>query len=116
VVSVDVAAAEARRALTAGGYRVRIVRADGRAGFARVGQYDRIIVTASTDAVPRAWYEQLKDVGLLEVPLRLNTIGQQAIPVLRKTSRGFRSLRVSCGGFMPLRSATATAGRRESRA
>ena len=113
VVSVDVdahTAAEARRALTAGGYRVRVVRADGRAGLARVGPYDRIIVTASTDAVPRAWYEQLKDVGLLEVPLRLNTIGQQAIPVLRKTSRGFRSLRVSCGGFMPLRSADGDGG------
>jgi hypothetical protein len=36
-------------------------------------------------------------------PLRLNTVGAQAIPVLRKTPGGFRSLRAVCGGFMPLR-------------
>jgi protein-L-isoaspartate(D-aspartate) O-methyltransferase len=108
VVSVDVdaeIAAEARRALRDGGYRVRVVHADGRAGVAQAGPYDRIIVTASADAVPRAWFEQLADDGLLEVPLRLNTAGGQAIAVLRKTRGGFRSLRALCGGFMPLRGA-----------
>jgi protein-L-isoaspartate(D-aspartate) O-methyltransferase len=108
VVSVDVdaqIAAEARRALRGGGYRVRIVHADGRAGFSKAAPYDRIIVTASADVVPRAWFEQLPDDGLLEVPLRLNAAGAQAIPVLRKTPGGFRSLRAVCGGFMPLRGA-----------
>jgi protein-L-isoaspartate(D-aspartate) O-methyltransferase len=108
VVSVEVDAqitAGARRALRDGGYRVRVVHADGRAGFAQSAPYDRIIVTASADAVPHAWFEQLADDGLLEAPLRLNTAGAQAIPVLRKTRRGFRSLRALCGGFMPLRGA-----------
>jgi methyltransferase of FxLD system len=108
VVSVDVdaqIAAEARRVLSERGYRVRVVHADGRAGFAQAAPFDRIIVTASADAVPRAWFEQLTDDGLLETPLRLNSSGGQAIPVLRKTPRGFRSLRVLCGGFMPLRGA-----------
>jgi Protein-L-isoaspartate(D-aspartate) O-methyltransferase (PCMT) len=107
-VSVDVdaeIAAEARRALRDGGYRVRVVHADGRAGVVQATPYDRIIVTASADAVPRAWFEQLADDGLLEVPLRLNRAGGQAIPVLRKTRGGFRSLRALCGGFMPLRGA-----------
>jgi protein-L-isoaspartate(D-aspartate) O-methyltransferase (PCMT) len=108
VVSVDVdaqIAAEARRALRDGGYRVRIVHADGRGGFAKTAPYDRIIVTASADAVPRAWFEQLADDGLLHVPLHLNAGGAQAIPVLRKTPAGFRSLRALAGGFMPLRNA-----------
>ena len=108
VVTVDVdaeIAGEARRALRDGGYRVRVVHADGRAGFAQLAPYDRIIVTASADVVPRAWFEQLADDGLLEVPLRLNAAGAQAIPVLRKTRGGFRSLRVVRGGFMPLRGA-----------
>jgi protein-L-isoaspartate(D-aspartate) O-methyltransferase len=113
VVSVDVDAqitAEARRALRDGGYRVRVVHVDGRAGFAQSAPYDRIILTASADAVPRAWFEQLADDGLLEAPLRLNTPGAQAIPVLRKTPRGFRSLRVLRGGFMPLRGADEDGG------
>jgi protein-L-isoaspartate(D-aspartate) O-methyltransferase len=108
VVSVDVdaqIAGEARGALKDGGYRVRVVHADGRAGFSQSAPYDRIIVTASADALPRAWFEQLTDDGLLEVPLRLNSAWAQAIPVLRKTPRGFRSLRTLCGGFMPLRGA-----------
>ena len=107
VVSVDVdaqVAAEARRALRDGGYRVRIVHADGRAGFAKTAPYDRIIVTASADAISRAWFEQLADDGLLEVPLRLGSLGAQGIPVFRKTPAGFRSLRAVAGGFMPLRS------------
>jgi protein-L-isoaspartate(D-aspartate) O-methyltransferase len=108
VVSVDVdaqIAGEARRALRDGGYTVRIVHADGRAGYAKTAPYDRIIVTASADAVPRTWFEQLADDGLAEVPLRLSPAGAQAIPVLRKTSSGFRSLRTVAGGFMPLRGA-----------
>lgn len=108
VVSVDVdaeIAAEARRALRDGGYRVRVVHADGRAGVVQAAPYDRIIVTASADPVPWAWFEQLADDGLLEVPLRLNTAGGQAVAVLRKTRGGFRSLRAFCGGFMPLRGA-----------
>jgi protein-L-isoaspartate(D-aspartate) O-methyltransferase len=108
VVSLDVdreIAAAARRGLRRGGYRVRVVHADGRAGFSSAAPYDRIIVTASADDVPRAWFEQLAEDGLLEVPLRLNMTGAQAIPILRKTSAGFRSLRAVVGGFMPLRGA-----------
>jgi protein-L-isoaspartate(D-aspartate) O-methyltransferase len=108
VVSVDIdaqVAAKARRALRANGYQVRVVHADGRSGFAQTAPYDRIIVTASADTVPRAWFEQLANDGLLEAPLRLNAAGMQAIPVLHKSPRGFRSRRVLRGGFMALRGA-----------
>jgi protein-L-isoaspartate(D-aspartate) O-methyltransferase len=108
VVSVDIdaqIAAEAHRTLSNLGYKIRIVHADGRAGFVKTAPYDRIIVTASSDAVPRAWFEQLADDGLLEVPLRLHGAGMQVIPVLRKTPPGFRSLHTLAGGFMPLRGA-----------
>jgi protein-L-isoaspartate(D-aspartate) O-methyltransferase len=106
VVSVDVdreIAAAARRALKEGGYRVRVVHTDGRAGFPNAAPYDRIIVTASTEEVPRAWSRQLADGGLLEAPLRLDRAGMQVIPVLRKARAGFRSVRAVAGGFMPLR-------------
>ncbi len=106
VVSVDVdpeLARGARRALRAAGCKVRVVVGDGREGFAEAAPYDRIIVTASSDSVPAAWFEQLNRGGLLEVPLRLSQGGAQAIPVLRKGNDGFRSTAVIAGGFMPLR-------------
>ena len=108
VVSVEVDSeigGEARRALRAGGYKARVVVGDGRDGFAELAPYDRIIVTASSDQVPIAWFEQLEPQGLLEAPLQLTRDGVQAIPLLRKTRSGFRSLDVIVGGFMPLRSA-----------
>jgi protein-L-isoaspartate(D-aspartate) O-methyltransferase len=108
VVSIDLdadTAAGADRALHAGGYRAQVVTGDGRDGFPDGGPYDRIVVTASSDSVPFAWFEQLRPGGLLELPLRASASGVQVIPVLRKEDGGFRSKTVICGGFMPLRSA-----------
>jgi protein-L-isoaspartate(D-aspartate) O-methyltransferase len=103
-VDVDpVIAAGARRALREGGYEVRVVSADGRAGHAQQAPYDRIMVTASSETVPYAWFDQLVEGGLLELPLRLETAGTQFIPVLQKTHLGLRSVAAASGGFMPLR-------------
>jgi methyltransferase of FxLD system len=104
VVSVELdpaTAAEARAALD--GYDVEVVTADGREGWAAGAPYDRMIVTASAETVPRAWYDQLAEGGILVVPLRTGGGQAQAIPVLRKEGEGFRSVSVLCGSFMPLR-------------
>src|SRR5205823_5917127 len=84
-------ASEARAALRRGGYRARVVTADGHRGFASGAPYDRIIVTASTDVLPRAWWRQLADDGLVVVPLRFAPSGAQAVVALEKTRTGFRS-------------------------
>lgn len=105
VVSVDVdraVANDARRSLRKGGYRVRVVHADGRDGFRKGAPYDRIVVTAGAAAVPHTWLEQLTADGLLEVPVRLDG-GVHVIPVFHKTRRGLRSRSAISGGFMPLR-------------
>src|SRR5919201_896067 len=107
VVSVDVdpeVARSARQALRKAGSRARVVVGDGREGFAGASPYDRIVVTASSDSVPIAWFDQLKPDGILQVPLRLSASGAQAIPLLRKQGPRFRSTQVIVGGFMPLRS------------
>ena len=104
VVSVELdpeTAAEARRALE--GYGVEVVTGDGRVGWATGAPYSRLIVTASAESVPRAWHDQLAEGGIAVVPLRLGSGAPQAIPALRKTAGGFRSVSVLCGGFMPLR-------------
>jgi len=107
VETVDIDADTARRAgraLRAGGYRARVVVADGRDGLPARAPYDRIIVTASSDTLPHAWFEQLVDGGLVEVPLRLReSAGAHVIATLQKHERGLRSVSVVGGGFMPLR-------------
>lgn len=106
VVSVELdpqIAADTRLVLRDGGYDVEVVDGDGRFGFAPGAPYDRIIATASTDAVPRPWHEQLRDGGLLEVPLRVTPACPQEIAVLRKEPAGFRTIAAIHGRFMSLR-------------
>ncbi len=109
VVSVELdpaTARGARRALASVKSGARVVRGDGRDGWPPGAPYDRIIVTASTPAVPAAWHEQLVDGGLLELPLRLARAGEaQVIVTLRKQGDALRSEALLPGGFMPLRDA-----------
>jgi protein-L-isoaspartate(D-aspartate) O-methyltransferase len=108
VTTVDVdaeVARGARAALRSGGHRVKVAVADGRDGLLAGAPYDRIIVTASAETVPRAWLDQLSEGGLLEVPLRLTPDGAQAIPTLRRAGDRLVSVAVVSGGFMPLRDA-----------
>jgi protein-L-isoaspartate(D-aspartate) O-methyltransferase len=107
VETVDIdaeTAARARRALRAGGYRARVVVADGRESLAAGAPFDRIIVTASSECVPYAWCEQLVEGGIVEVPLRVReAAGAHVIASLQKSGRELRSVSIVCGGFMPLR-------------
>jgi protein-L-isoaspartate(D-aspartate) O-methyltransferase len=108
VTTVDIdaeTAGRARRALN--GRRVKVVTADGRVGYPAGAPYDRIIVTASHDEVPRAWRDQLRPGGLVEAPLRLRgSDSLQLIPTLRREGDRLRSVSVVVGGFMPLRAAS----------
>jgi len=108
-IELDPATARgARRGLASVRSRAKVVRGDGREGRPRGAPYDRIIVTASTPVVPRAWYDQLAEDGLLELPLVVPRAGQaQAIVTFRKQAEAevLRSEAVLYGGFMPLRDA-----------
>jgi protein-L-isoaspartate(D-aspartate) O-methyltransferase len=67
---IESLAAESRTSLAAAGIGdVEIHHADGGDGHVELAPYDRIIVTASTYDVPRAWREQLRDGGRIVVPL-----------------------------------------------
>jgi protein-L-isoaspartate(D-aspartate) O-methyltransferase len=104
-IDVDAELAKgARRALRAADSRARVVVGDGREGRPGGAPYDRIVVTASVDAVPLAWLEQLAPDGRLQVPIRLSPGGTQAIALLRRAGpRRLRSVSALAGGFMPLR-------------
>lgn len=111
VTTVDIdpeLVARARRALRRTGTRASVIVADGRAGHEQRSPYDRIIVTASTDYIPRAWWSQLDADGLLQVPFRLLDDGSgfmQSVVVFERTDAGFRSIDQNPGGFMGLRGA-----------
>lgn len=111
VTSVDIDAGlvtKATAALRASGAAVTAVVGDGRAGVADGAPYDRIIVTASSDVVPRTWWEQLVPGGVLVLPLRLDAV--QAVVAFVRTEEGFRATAVIPGGFMPLRDDADAAG------
>jgi protein-L-isoaspartate(D-aspartate) O-methyltransferase len=81
-----------------------VVVADGREGVADGSPFDRIIVTASSDSVPYAWFEQLLEGGIVEVPLRVReAAGAHVIASLQKNGRVLRAVSIVCSGFMPLR-------------
>ena len=107
VTTVDVdpdLARAARRALREAGYRTSVKVGDGRHGFANGAPFDRIVVTACADEIPRFWLEQLRDGGRLELPLRLDPDGAaiQLIPVLERHGDRLVSVGLTWGGFMPL--------------
>ncbi|HET6950746.1 MAG TPA: methyltransferase domain-containing protein [Acidimicrobiales bacterium] len=98
-------AAGARDALLAAGSPARVVAGDGRAGWAEGAPYDAVIVTASSESVPRAWFDQLTLGGRLVVPLRLSraAFSLQVVAAFRKVRHGFDPVAASRGGFMALR-------------
>lgn len=100
-------AATARDGLLATRSAASVVVGDGRSGVPDAAPLDRIVVTASTPSVSRAWFDQLVPGGLLVVPLRLSTVlfAVQAVAVFRKVAAGFDSVAVTPGGFMALRGA-----------
>jgi protein-L-isoaspartate(D-aspartate) O-methyltransferase len=105
----------ARAALHAGGHPAEVVVADGRAGWAPDGPYDRMIVTASTATVPHEWFQQLVPGGRLVVPVRVSdgVDGVQVVCVLDRDRQGFGRDGAICCGRRP---ASATSCRRASAA
>ena len=95
-------AARAAGALRQGEAQVEVVVGDGRHGWPPGAPYDRVIVTASGPDVPRAWFDQLTEGGLVVAPLWLRG-PLQSVVVLRRRAPGFESLAIIPGGFMGLR-------------
>ncbi|HEY7342472.1 MAG TPA: methyltransferase domain-containing protein [Ktedonobacterales bacterium] len=111
VTTVDIGeeiAAEARAYLDAAGYgRVRVIAADGAAGWPEDAPYDRIELTVGATDITPAWYEQLAEGGLLTLPLWLGM--SDASVAFRKRGEAFYSESLAPCGFMRLRGAEKSA-------
>lgn len=106
VVSVEVEpdlAERARGILAACGYdTVEVVQGDGYAGYPAAAPYDRIVVTARSGDVSRAWWEQLADGGRIVVPLDVGLGGEYAVGFVRAGDE-LRSVGIVHCLFVPLR-------------
>ncbi|HEX5157227.1 MAG TPA: methyltransferase domain-containing protein [Ktedonobacterales bacterium] len=111
VTTVDIGeeiAAEARAHLDAARYgRVRVIAADGAAGWPEDAPYDRIELTVGATDVTPAWYEQLAEGGLLALPLWLGM--SDASVAFRKHGGALHSESLAPCGFMRLRGAEKSA-------
>jgi protein-L-isoaspartate(D-aspartate) O-methyltransferase len=94
----------ARENLRRTGYddRVTVVVGDGTIGYREAMPYDRIIVTASAPLIPLPLVEQLKNEGIMAIPVG-GRYGWQDLIIVRKTKDGKTSSE-SHGGvaFVPL--------------
>jgi protein-L-isoaspartate(D-aspartate) O-methyltransferase len=96
-------AAFAKQNITEAGYgdRVTVIHQDGTVGYPEKAPYDRIIVAAAGPAVPKPLIDQLKDEGVLIVPVG----GAQYYQTLiRVRKRGKTIIQENLGGvaFVPL--------------
>jgi protein-L-isoaspartate(D-aspartate) O-methyltransferase len=93
-------AERARKTLQEIGYRNITVRAgNGYLGWPEHAPYDRIMVTAAPDDVPKALVEQLKIDGLMAIPVGT---GLQELRILRRTPAGLETLATLPVRFVPM--------------
>ncbi len=102
---------EARTHLQSAGYsQVQVIGHNGFDGYQANAPYDRIIVTARTIDVAKAWYQQLKPGGRLVLPLKLTgmrmpnwLLSDQILLALELHNDHFVAVANSFCTFMPLR-------------
>ena len=84
------------------GDRVSIVVGDGSLGYAEFAPYDRVLVTSAAPAVPKPLVDQLKNGGIMLVPVG-NAALFQTLLKIRKDAEG-KTSEENLGGvaFVPL--------------
>lgn len=73
---------------------------DGQAGWREFAPYERILLSASTEAVPQALFDQLADGGILVAPIDQG--GRQVIIKYTKRGRVISRLEVAQCNFVPI--------------
>lgn len=81
---------------------VHIVAGDGAEGYAESAPYDRAVFTAGSFDLPRHFYRQLQDDGLLLVVIKTEGGGDN-LCLLRKVGDHFQSIELIPCGFVQVR-------------
>jgi len=80
---------------------VRVYGGDGWKGLPSLAPFDRIVVTAAPDEVPRALVEQLAEGGLLVVPVG-PAAGEQRLECFRKSGGALEVQDLGAVRFVPM--------------
>jgi len=103
-------AARARETLAENGYgKVVVVAADGSRDVIETPAFDRVIVTARTQDVAGAWWDELAEGARIVVPLRLDGVGEYAVGFVRQGNR-LQSVGAHPCAFIALRGDAAATG------
>lgn len=93
-------AERARTVLKELGYdNVHVRTGNGYLGWPEEAPFDRIMVTAAPEEVPRALIEQLKIGGRMAIPVG---VGSQELRILRRTPQGMETLETLPVRFVPM--------------
>jgi protein-L-isoaspartate(D-aspartate) O-methyltransferase len=98
----------------AGFQHVQVICGDGYSGYREYAPYDRIVVTAATQDIAAAWWDQLMDGGRLVVPLAIPPLYVQhvfpwkALIAFNKHGDVMVSDAFGNCNFMPLRGASSS--------
>ena len=103
VYTIEIVAplAESAKALLAelGYTNVHVRAGNGYLGWPEQAPFDRIMVTAAPDEVPRALVEQLKVGGLMAIPVGTY---EQELRIMRRTDKGLDTLETLPVRFVPM--------------
>ncbi len=97
----DIAKKAARTIETLAIRNVSIIEGDGGAGYVAGAPYDRAIFTAGTYDLPRYFYAQVKDGGLLLVVIKIEG-GGDCLVLLKKTGDHFESMESMACAFVQM--------------
>jgi len=80
---------------------IKMSNHDGYLGWEEHAPYDRIIVTASPDHIPQPFIEQLKDGGIMVIPVGFSSWGQTLYKVI-KQGKNIKKIVLCDVAFVPL--------------
>ena len=106
VISVEIVEPLADRARanlmrTGRARNITVISSDGSAGYAAEAPYDAISVAAGAPAVPASLVEQLRDPGILAIPV--GELSDQELRVIRKREGQIETRVATLCRFVPLR-------------
>ncbi len=104
VETISALAEVARKNIMNAGYgdRVSIISADGSKGYLEKAPYDRIVVTAAAPRVPNMLVEQLKQDGVLLVPVGSPFLFQKLLRLTKQADGKTKEENLGGVSFVPL--------------
>jgi protein-L-isoaspartate(D-aspartate) O-methyltransferase len=94
----------ARKNIMNNGYgdRVTIVHADGSIGYPEKAPYDRILVTAAAPDIPKPLIDQLKQTGIMLIPVGSLSLFQNLIKITKTSGGQIKEENLGGVAFVPL--------------